>query len=219
MVMKLGRTVEFDERNLRYHIRNLGAPQIPRNMLWACEYNLDQGMLSACVGFSWAQCLGTYPHPDIGIDNQTGINIYAQARIENGEINSSIEGTSVLSGVKAVQDLYPKTIDTYHWAFSIEDVITTIGYVGPIVLGVNWYNSMFEPDKSGLVSNKGVIVGGHAILANGVDVDNKLIRLHNSWGQNWGINGEAFITFDDLAQLLADNGEACVPVGKHTVSI
>lgn len=38
-----------------------------------------------------------------------------------------------------------------------------------------------------------------------------------SWGADWGRNGEAYIGFDDLARLLADGGEACVPMKRRRI--
>lgn len=56
--------------------------------------------------------------------------------------------------------------------------------------------------------------GGHAILCNGVNVKSGLYRLHNSWGESWGVNGEAFISRADMATLLKRQGEACIPVKR-----
>jgi hypothetical protein len=127
----------------------------------------------------------------------------------------SYEGTSVLAGIKALQSLYPHAIPEYRWAFGIDDVIDTLGYFGPLVLGVPWYDGMYEPDQNGFIHAKGKVVGGHAILARGVSISRAAVLLHNSWGQAWGpLNGDCYISFDDLNKLLHEDGEACVPVTR-----
>jgi hypothetical protein len=83
-----------------------------------------------------------------------------------------------------------------------------------VILGVDWFNNMVDPDENGIIRASGYVLGGHAILANGVNVKKKLVRLHNSWGPDWGLNGDCFISFDDLAKLLRRNGEACVPLSR-----
>lgn len=66
----------------------------------------------------------------------------------------------------------------------------------------------------GKVRVGGYLLGGHAIVAHGVSVTRRTVRLHNSWGPYWGINGEADISWDDLDRLLHEQGEACIPLWR-----
>ncbi len=103
----------------------------------------------------------------------------------------------------------------YRWAFGLNDVLLAIGYTGPVVLGINWWEGMYSPDANGYIRPEGSIVGGHAILARGVSRLRKDVTLRNSWGTDYGFNGgDCRITWDDLAVVLAQDGEACVPVGR-----
>jgi C1A family cysteine protease len=54
------------------------------------------------------------------------------------------------------------------------------------------------------------VLGGHAYVINGIDIDKKLFRIKNSWGQRWGKNGFAFISFTDMEKLIRENGEICI---------
>ncbi len=81
------------------------------------------------------------------------------------------------------------------------------GYHGPAVIGINWHNDMYDPDANGFVQPIGGIAGGHAILANGVNVRDRTVTLHNSWGKTWGIQGECKVRWSDMEKLLADDGE------------
>lgn len=209
---RLGRLEQFDERSRAYPVRALlgKSPKKLRSYMWRCKQTLDQKKEGACSGFSWSHELIARPAEVEGITEKTAIKVYKLAQDLDEWDGNSYEGSSVLAAVKAVQQLHPGKIIEYRWCFNFEDFLLTLGNVGPIVLGINWYNDMFNPDSKGIVKASGGLAGGHAILANGVDIKKKLVRLHNSWGSSWGVKGECFISFNDMEKLLQERGEACV---------
>lgn len=213
----LGRVPEFDERSREFPVRALLAAELaPRSYTWRCEATLDQGQEGTCVGFAWSHEITARPSK-WPVNNFLGRLIYREAtQIDPWPENDAPDynfGTSVLAGVKTAQQL--GWYSEYRWAFSLNDLILAIGYKGPAVLGIPWYESMFDPDAKGVLEVTGSPVGGHAIVANGVSIPRRLVRLHNSWSANWGINGEAFISFENLDKLLHEGGEACIPVLRH----
>jgi hypothetical protein len=105
----------------------------------------------------------------------------------------------------------------YRWGFGLDDLRLGVGHEGPAVLGIPWHEGMFEPDDSGLIHVTGAVAGGHAICCFGVNEKTKVLRLHNSWGRDWGQNGNCSISFEDMAKLLANEGEACFPVGRMKI--
>lgn len=209
----LGRIEEFDERSRNFPIRTLIPSTLaPRSYTWSCAPRIDQGSEGSCVGHAWAHEIAARPRVRPA-DHGLALEIYRKAQlIDEFSTTPPQEGTSVLAGVKIATQL--GYYQEYRWAFSLNDLIMAIGYKGPAVLGIPWYEGMFLPDRNGLISITGQLAGGHAILANGVSVSKKLIRLHNSWGANWGLNGECFIRFEDLEFLLHQQGEACIPVKR-----
>lgn len=213
--LKLGRLPSFDDRSRNFSVRRLMSAQPPRSQEWYCPLQLDQAHLSACTGFAWAHFLAAMPQPVSEVTAEKAIGIYRLAQTLDEWPGEAYEGSSVTAAVKAVQQRYPGLIDAYHWAFGIDDLVMALGYVGPVVLGIPWYNSMFDPDWKSVIHPSGVATGGHAILASGVNIEDRLVRLHNSWGADWGLVGDCFISFDDLARLLREDGEACVATGKH----
>lgn len=126
--------------------------------------------------------------------------------------NPQYEGTSVLAGAKILKKL--GYIESYRWAFGLNDLVLAVGYCGPAVLGLPWYDGMFEPYSCGHLHVGGQMAGGHAILCNGVDVKNQTFTLHNSWGSSWGNGGDALISWEEMDRLLHEEGEAVIPMGR-----
>src|SRR5688572_19871443 len=152
-MLKLGRIPVFDPLSKAYPIRAaLNQDQmIPVSKQWYVTTSLDQGALSACVGFSWAHCISSYPDPSLNMNREHAIKLYHRAQRLDDLPGEDYEGTSVLAGIKAVKRLHPGAIDSYRWAFGLDDLILSIGYIGPVVLGVNWYSDMYAPQPDGLI--------------------------------------------------------------------
>lgn len=210
---RLDRLPQFDDRSLDYPVRQLVATKEPRSYTWRCNKWLDQGREGACVGFSMGHELIARPKELLTIDNNYARNrIYKEAQKIDEWPGENYEGTSVLAGAKIVQSL--GHFKEYRWAFGIDDLILALGYTGPAVLGVNWYTGMFRTDDKGFIRVSGSVAGGHAILARSVNLRGEYAILRNSWGNDWGTNGDCKISFGDLRRLLQEDGEACIPVGR-----
>jgi hypothetical protein len=123
------------------------------------------------------------------------------------------EGSSVLAGVQVAQRL--GWCSGYNWAFGLNDLILGVGYRGPAILGINWYEGMSTPDSAGFIHVTGKKLGGHCIVDNSVNVKKERFTLHNSWGAGWGINGECYISFADMDRLLREDGEAVFLTGRR----
>ena len=220
---RLDRIAEFDEKSRDYPIRALVTEQAPlRSHGWACPAWLDQGQEGACVGFSWTHELCAYPVAVKGLDNEFARGVYKQAQTLDEWPGEDYEGTSVLAGAKAVQA--EGYMGEYRWAFGVDDALRALGYQGPVVVGIPWYESMFQPRPSGLVEVSPGGGGGHAILVRGVSLKARLkgeggpmpvVRLRNSWGKDWGVTGDCYIRVEDFDSLLKDQGDCCVPVVRE----
>jgi hypothetical protein len=208
-----GRRIEFDERSRAYPIRTL-IPKgtVPRSYTWACGVRLDQGATPRCVGYSIAQEGSARPVKVPNVTPSTADKIYRRAQDLDQWPGHNYDGTSVLAGIKAAAELgwYPE----FRWAFSERDLCLAVGWHGPAVLGINWYQDMMTPDLNGIVNPTGAVAGGHAILCNGFNVKSGFYRLANSWGPSWGKAGDCFVSRKDMAYLLAHQGEACIPIRR-----
>ena len=211
---KFGRIIRFDEESRKFSVRALLPETVkPRSYTWRCDLNLDQGALPACVGFSVAHEAAAWPIAVRGINNALALQVYYEAQILDDYPGEDYEGSSVLGGIKAGKKR--GWYGGYRWAFSEFDLALAVGNFGPAVLGINWYSGMNEPDSKGFVTPTGALEGGHAILCNGIHIKTGVYRLHNSWSRKWGFFGDCFITRKDMAFLLKERGEACIPVTRY----
>lgn len=211
---KLGRRVEFDERSRNFPIRALFAAAKPaRSYTWRCETHLDQGQTSSCVGHAWAHEIAARPAVD-SVTSRLAMDLYHRAQMMDQWPGAEPDyyGTSILAGAKST--MFEGRILEYRWAFGLDDLIMAVGYKGPAVVGVNWYDGMFRPDADGYIHPTGRVAGGHAVMVNGVSVTRDRFRIHNSWGARWGFGGDAWISFDDMGRLLREDGDACIPVKR-----
>jgi hypothetical protein len=136
-------------------------------------------------------------------------------------------GTSGVGIAKAMQTM--GAIDSYGWTFTFNDFLTTL-QKQPIMLGLNWYDSMFEYDSQGFVRMpppRTDPVGGHAALAFAMrhpySADFR-VGCANHWvqddGSPWGVrigsyDGCFWFTGAFLEELLIhQQGESLVPVLK-----
>lgn len=207
---RLDRVVQFDERSRAFPVRTVA--KAPRSYTWGCKQYLDQGREGACVGFSFAHELAARPKVKT-VSESLAREIYREAQQLDQWPGHDYEGTSVIAGAKALKAR--GYIREYRWAFGLSDLISAVGSVGPAVIGVNWYEGMFQPDRNGFIKPTGSLIGGHAILVNSVSLKLKRFKLHNSWGADWGINGGCYLSFDDMNRLLNEDGEACIIVGRN----
>ncbi len=214
----------FDERSKDFPIRAaINERPKRRTKKWRNGVIIDQGREGACVGFGWtAEALSTpvavdltRVKADVPKDPTAFAHyIYQRAKVLDPWDGENYEGTSVLAGAKAMQEA--GLIKEYRWCFGIEDVIDALMTTGPVVLGIYWYESMYDAPE-GIVTVSGKTVGGHCITAVGYKLaadsatGEDTIILQNSWGYSWGTWGLAEIAVSDLAALLNNNGEACVP--------
>jgi hypothetical protein len=222
----LDRVPFFDERSRGYPVIEPRTVLSPRSYTWALNQTvLDQGQEGACVGFAVTHELASRPVEVKALDAKFAREkIYWEAQKIDPWAGGAYpgatpfyEGTAVLAGIKAAQKL--GHYSSYRWAFGLDDLILAVGYRGPAVLGLNWYEGMFEPDAGGIIRPTGSLVGGHAIIAVGVSLSRRAFLLANSWGPDWSTipwgtktyRGYCRVTFADMDRLLKENGEACIP--------
>ncbi len=217
---RLDRIAQHDERNARYPMRALIETAQPlRSYTWRVPALFDQGSEGACVAYAIAH--EAVARPRLALRSSVAQLLddrslyWGAQRVDPWDGGSYpgaspvYEGTSVLAGMQSAVSL--GLFGSYHWAANELEVAETVGYRGPVVIGVDWYEGMHEPDSTGFIYPSGELLGGHATLVYGVSISGGYYKIHNSWGPDWGVGGTCRITRDDLHRLLsAPGGEACI---------
>lgn len=201
-----GRKHAPDERDRQFLLSKIETGVRPAKKSWRLPWHGDQGKTSMCVGFAWHARLRSMPVYQKEPSPQI---VYAIAQRNDEWPGENYDGTSVRGGAKALQ--MAGKVKSYGWALSAEEAIQWVGTQGPVVLGTNWYSGMMKPNKNGLVTISGNLVGGHAYLLLGYNDTTKLAMLQNSWGTDWGQRGRFFLSYADLDRLIKEEGEACAP--------
>lgn len=218
----LDRKPHFDERSRSFGIAPYVADTRLKKTLWELPKTLplDQGAEGACVGFGWSTELAVGPVIQM-VSNATAESYYRGAVIEDHKMGNNFEGegASVLAGAKYGKRV--AVLRSYKWAFGIDQVVAALCTYGPVILGINWYDSMYETDTVGRVLVNGQLVGGHCICATGyIPADDAekmglgkydVIEWMNTWGKVYGIGGVGYIRRIDLDTLLKQDGEAVIP--------
>lgn len=224
---RLDRVPHYDDRSKDYPIRAVlreaGIRQ-PRSYSWAYA-QLDQGQEGACTGFAVTMEAAARPVPVFGDPARYDLDeialgsvareVYYRARELDEWPGEAYEGSSALAAVKA--GVERGWYSEYRWALgpgpeaAAEDVILSLGYLGPVVMGTNWYEDMYEAvGEDEFLDVSGRATGGHAYL-----LTRYSRKLDAVWTPNsWGGAGQGWIRRGDLVKLLAEHGEAVIPVKR-----
>jgi len=119
-------------------------------------------------------------------------------------IDTGSNGESALNAAVALGYLEP---GAFVEIGSFEELQTAL-QKGPCIVGVDWYDGFFSPDRCGAVKKTGAIAGGHEILIVGHRRATKQTLGRNSWGRPYGRDGYFWFTDGTLAELLAAGGDA-----------
>lgn len=220
MAKGLGRRAAPDPRDRGFLLARPAAMPSGVRYWYDRSWFGDQGPTSQCVAYSWVHVLEDAPVGRSGpAPFHAPADVYMRAQQADEWPGEQYDGTSVRAGAKVCQDF--GYLSSYRWAFDVEAVVNCLLTQGPVVVGTDWYDSMFEPQrrrdakgtyrKTLVIEPGSQIVGGHAYVLNGVNTAARIVRCKNSWGRSWGADGRAAMSFDTLRQLIAQQGEACLP--------
>lgn len=225
---RLGRLHAPDERDRRFLLMDHPVAQAVVKVVaktWAFfSKPLDQGNTGTCVGFGWKHRLMALPVERPKDAKPSAFDIYDAAILvdefpDNDHDTDRQMGTSVRAGAKVLQAM--GLLTEYSWITSAEEAARWIGgkdasgqYVGgPVVIGVNWYDSMFQTDPEGILEVSGQVAGGHCVCINRYLPGRGLFGGIQNWALPWGIHGSGhfYLKAEDLDRLLKEDGEGCTP--------
>jgi len=156
--------------------------------------------------------LGSNPRGNPKADQVLAVALYSEAtRLDqwDGTYLPDDTGSSGLAVAKAAQRR--GLITSYRHAFSFGAVLDALSR-SPIIVGTNWLGDMYSPEPSGYLRCTGEVVGGHEYLIRGVDPRKRHVLCDNSWSASWGRKGRFWLHWADLEALLADGGDATIPI-------
>lgn len=213
---RLGRNVVHDAQSRRFM-----APAKDRRELASIWHKIRIGVMTqhegSCTGHAGTNTLASDAFWAVGqpllagIDpHEYAVELYADATLLDpwpGQYKPDDTGSDGLSIAKVLKNR--GLISGYQHAFSLDAALTALAE-RVVLLGLSWHSSMFEPDADGRLRISGPVEGGHEIAADQLDVENERVWFTNQWGAEWGHNGRAYFTFDDLGELLADQGDCTI---------
>jgi hypothetical protein len=219
----LGRLVSIDPRDKEFRMSAVAPIAVTRNkMMWETGPILNQGTTSECTAYAAEQLLLSAP-----VKNKmylTPNQLYRLNQLNDEWPGENYHGSSVRASMKVLQAA--GLIGEYVWASSIDPVRRWVLMKGPVILGTNWYSGMNNPSRlTGFVRPTGKPVGGHAYMIRGADDTIKCpdgskgaLRIINSWGNTWGQQGKAWLSYKEADGLIKNNGEAVTPVELFNVT-
>lgn len=210
---------KLDERNRAHRIT--AAPDLTKIAIyWSPGAVLDQGQQGSCVGHG---VTGEYlASPVRGKGNATtghelAVAVYNEAKVIDHE-KATDEGTSVRAGMLAARAR--GWYDGFSWAFNMAELRTAL-QIGPVVIGSAWSSDAMEDTlDNGDLPVSGDLSEGHCTLVTGYTPlfgrSGPRYRLRNSWGRDWGLHGDFYLTPADLDKIVfKSGGEAAVPTARH----
>lgn len=208
----LGRRRIADDRDHNHLMPRLASPRTSR--YWSTPAAYDQGSTPMCVAYAGNRYLESAP-----VKNRPYAFswLYRQCQLVDG-LPDDEDGTTVRALFQVLKR--EGLVSEFKWAFSVEPLIDHVLEVGPVVMGTNYYEGMADPDRHGYVEVSGRNIGGHSWTVYGANRRKKnpdgslgAARWMQSWGPKWGpAKGAAWITFNDLGRLIAEDGEAAIGI-------
>ena len=233
----LGRAVNHDPRSRSFAFADTPRAAVPvvSRSRWPSTIGiLDQGQLGSCVPNTGVERMAFTDATRPGL---TSVGYHAAHRALDETL--AVDWYHDVTAIDPFPGTYPPDdtgsdgtslgkllkslglVDSYtHALGGLVDVLTAL-MSGPVPVGVNWYDSMFRVSDRGelVISPNAQVAGGHEFNLDGeLDVDLRQVWMTNHWynadGSPWGINGRAWLSFDTLARLLGEDGDATI---MHTV--
>jgi hypothetical protein len=173
-------------------------------LLYTVTAVLNQGNTPHCVGFDGADFGNTLPVND-GYTNADANALYYECKQLDREPRQE-NGSSIHTLAKVLKAR--GRIGDFSYGTTLDTVLRWLSNVGPVPVGTDWFEGMFDATKNGLVKVSGALAGGHAYLMIGYNPLTRLVTFLNSWGDQWARGGIFDMNVNEWWQVFTSNGEA-----------
>jgi hypothetical protein len=171
---------------------------------WLVPAVMDQGDEGACVGFAWAGWAMSEPSPNRAwVD---GHAIYHEAQTIDPWPGEDYEGTSTQAGA-AVLARWGR-LHSLTFTDQYEVARQWLLHRGPVILDTPWLMGMMDTRSNGYVTVRGQLMGYHAVEC--YDIRGGSVGCQNSWGAEWGRDGQFRISRPDFEMLLQLGAEVAL---------
>jgi hypothetical protein len=209
----LGRHAHHDERSKSFRVRLAPKPKFVSWRLYGSV--VDQGPVGSCTGHALANVLNHKPFHKLGrhYNHDQAFDWYKRATVLDnvpGEWPTDTGSTGIAVCKAGIES---GDLISYQWAFGFDELLRRLP-ISPVMVGTEWLDGMFHPDRNAVLSVSGPVAGGHEYVIAGFNPSNNLLRLVNSWGTGWGRNGHAYVDADAYRTLIDDGGDCTVPVPR-----
>lgn len=217
---RTGRHVKHDDRSRNYPIRALVNESLqPATKVWTRHVPaFNQGDIGSCTGNAECGLLMTEPFftPTRNLKEADAVDLYSLAtHIDPVDGQSYPPNDTGSSGLDICQAAIQKGyISAFHHGFTLQEIFQYLSQVGPVILGMNWYDSFDKPDSRGVISisPSAGVRGGHETEIAEIHVEDTLVGVWNSWGPDWGDGGKFYLSFDTFGQLMSEDGDVTASV-------
>ena len=168
-----------------------------------------------CVGFAGANFYATQEAnapADPTVSNQLGHDLYYECKVIDGQPKAE-NGSSIHTLMQVLKNR--GAISAYAFAAHSSEVYDWLAKYGPAITGLSWYTGMEYPGPDRVMKLTGNIVGGHATIITAKDIlvgNARYYKFRNQWGRSWGVNGDAYLSDENLDRLMHMMGEVAMAV-------
>lgn len=199
---KFGCILTPDKRDKKFRVPRYGDTE-KTFQYWHVPKILNQGSKPWCVAYAWLAFFANSPMPQRPIPIIPPKKLQFAAYKHDEYPGEADVGTSIRGGIKGAIEECGQKVE-YRWAQTIEDVISTLLNIGPMVVGTRWTKGMMRAPGGRLKVEANIPAnhaGAHAYCLTGVNTTEGTLRLQNSWGPAWGKKGQATISIEDFERL------------------
>lgn len=219
---RLGRHVVHDSRSLRYR-----APARDPRKLASVRHEvripvMDQGDVGSCTGHAGTAVIASAafwtaaqaPLLAAGDPHTYAVGLYGDATALDPWPGQYVPDDTGSDGLSVAKVLHARgLISGYQHATSLAAALTGLAE-RVVMVGTTWLTGMYDPGPDGQLSVSGQAVGGHEYALDEIDVERQRVWMRNSWSDSWGQGGRAWMPWDDLGRLLADDGDCTILVPR-----